>query len=58
MRWRVRQRTFTHVVGLHHLDAAERLGITDRRAVTVVTLRSTGAERAALAAIGPPALTS
>ncbi len=58
VRWRVRQRTFAHVVALHHADAAERLGITDGRTVTVVTLRSTGEERAALAAIGPPFLGS
>ncbi len=58
VRWRVRQRTFAHVVGLHHDNAAERLGITDGRTVTVVTLRSTGEERAALAAIGPPFLNS
>jgi hypothetical protein len=58
VRWRVRQRTFAHVVGLHHASAAEHLGITDGRTVTVVTLRSAGEERAALAAIGPPFLTS
>jgi predicted DNA-binding protein (MmcQ/YjbR family) len=58
VRWRVRQRTFAHVVALHHADAVERLAITDGRTVTVVTLRSTGAERAALAAIGPPYLAS
>ena len=58
VRWRIRQRTFAHVVALHHDDAAERLGITDGRTVTVVTLRSVGEERAALAAIGPPYLDS
>ena len=58
VRWRVRQRTFAHVVALHHADAVERLGITDGRTVTVVTLRSAGEERAALAAIGPPFLAS
>jgi predicted DNA-binding protein (MmcQ/YjbR family) len=58
VRWRVRQRTFAHVVALHHVDAVERLGISDGRTVTVVTLRSTGEERAALAAIGPPFLAS
>ena len=58
MRWRIRQRTFAHVVALHHADAVERLGITDGRTVTVVTLRSAGEERAALAAIGPPYLAS
>ena len=58
VRWRVRQRTFAHVVGLPHADAVERLGITDGRTVTVVTLRSTGEERAALAATGPPFLAS
>lgn len=58
VRWRVRQRTFAHVVALHHTDAVERLAITDGRVVTVVTLRSTGEERAALAAIGPPFLDS
>jgi len=54
VRWRVRHRTFAHVAGLPHADAAERLSITDGRTVTVVTLRSAGEERAALAAIGPP----
>jgi predicted DNA-binding protein (MmcQ/YjbR family) len=58
VRWRIRQRTFAHVVALHHADAVSRLGITDGRPVTVVTLRSAGEERAALAAIGPPYLTS
>jgi predicted DNA-binding protein (MmcQ/YjbR family) len=58
VRWRVRKRTFAHVVALHHADAVERLAITDGRTVTVVTLRSTGEERAALAAIGPPYLAS
>jgi predicted DNA-binding protein (MmcQ/YjbR family) len=58
VRWRVRQRTFAHVVALRHDDAVERLGLTDGRTVTVVTLRSTGEERAALAAIGPPYLDS
>jgi len=58
VRWRVRQRTFAHVVALHHADAVRRLGITDGRTVTVVTLRSAGEERAALAAIGPPFLAS
>src|SRR5690349_12858953 len=56
VRWRVRQRTFAHVAALHHADAAERLGVTDGSPVTVVTLRSAGEERAALAAIGPPYL--
>ena len=56
VRWRVRQRTFAHVVALHHSDAVERLGITDGRTVTVVTLRSAGEERAALEAMGPPYL--
>jgi len=58
VRWRVRQRTFAHVVALHHTDAVERLGITDGRTVTVVTLRSAGEERAALAAMGSPYLAS
>jgi predicted DNA-binding protein (MmcQ/YjbR family) len=58
VRWRVRQRTFAHVQALHHTDALERLAITDGRAVTVVTLRSRGEERAALAAIGRPYLAS
>jgi hypothetical protein len=58
VRWRIRQRTFAHVVALHHSSAVERLRITDGRTVTVVTLRSTGEERAALAAIGPPFLDS
>ena len=58
VRWRIRQRTFAHVVALHHDAAAKRLGITDGRTVTVVTLRSVGEERAALAAIGPPYLDS
>ncbi len=58
VRWRVRKRTFAHVQALHHADAVERLGITDGRTVTVVTLRSTGEERAALSAIGPPYLPS
>ena len=54
VRWRIRQRTFAHVAALPHSDAAERLSVTDGRPVTVVTLRSAGEERAALAAIGPP----
>src|SRR6478736_1498620 len=29
VRWRIRQRTFAHVVALHHDAAAKRLGITD-----------------------------
>ena len=58
VRWRVRQRTFAHVVALPHASAAERLSITDGRTVTVVTLRSAGEERAALRAIGPPFLDS
>jgi predicted DNA-binding protein (MmcQ/YjbR family) len=58
VRWRVRQRTFAHVQALHHADAATKLAITDGRTVTVVTLRSAGEERAALAAIGPPFLDS
>ena len=58
VRWRVRQRTFAHVVALHHADAVSRVGVTDGRTVTVVTLRSAGEERAALAAIGPPYLAS
>jgi predicted DNA-binding protein (MmcQ/YjbR family) len=58
VRWRIRQRTFAHVVALHHDDAVERLGITDGRKVTVVTLRSAGEERAALRAIGAPYLDS
>ena len=58
VRWRIRQRTFAHVVALHHDAATIRLGITDGRTVTVVTLRSVGEERAALAAIGPPYLDS
>ena len=58
VRWRIRQRTFAHVVALHHEAAVRRLGITDGRTVTVITLRSVGEERAALAAIGPPYLDS
>ena len=58
VRWRVRKRTFAHVVGLPHIDAAEKLGISDGRTVTVIIVRSTGAERAALTAIGPPYLAS
>jgi predicted DNA-binding protein (MmcQ/YjbR family) len=58
VRWRVRQRTFAHVVALHHAEAVDRVGVTDGRTVTVVTLRSTGDERAALRAIGPPYLDS
>jgi hypothetical protein len=58
VRWRVRQRTIAHVVALPHASAVERLAITDGRTVTVVTLRSAGEERAALAAIGPPFLAS
>jgi hypothetical protein len=58
VRWRVRQRTFAHVVALHHADALSRAGITDGSTVTVVTLRSVGEERAALAAIGLPFLAS
>src|SRR4051812_34053622 len=58
VRWRIRQRTFAHVVALHHTDAVERLGITDGPPVPVVTLRSAGEERAALSAIGPPYLDS
>lgn len=58
VRWRVRGRTFAHVVALHHADAVARLGVTDGSTVSVVSLRSTGEERAALAAIGAPYLTS
>jgi predicted DNA-binding protein (MmcQ/YjbR family) len=58
VRWRIRQRTFAHVVALHHADAVERLAITDGHPVTVVTLRSAAEERAALAAFGPPYLDS
>ena len=58
VRWRVRERTFAHVVGLHHADAVSRVGVTDGRPVTVVTLRSRGEERAALRAIGAPYLDS
>jgi hypothetical protein len=58
VRWRVRRRTFAHVVGLRHVDAAEHLGISDGRTVTVIIVRSTGDERAALMALGPPYLTS
>lgn len=58
VRWRVRGRTFAHVVALHHHDAAARLGVTDGSTVSVVSLRSAGEERAALAAIGPPYLAS
>jgi predicted DNA-binding protein (MmcQ/YjbR family) len=58
VRWRVRKRTFAHVVALRHAEAVERVAITDARIVTVVTLRSTGEERAALAALGPPYLSS
>jgi predicted DNA-binding protein (MmcQ/YjbR family) len=58
VRWRVRQRTFAHVVALHHADAVERLGVTDDAVVTVVSLRCVGEERMALAALGPPYLTS
>jgi len=39
-------------------DAAEKLGISDGRTVTVTIVRSTGAERAVLTAIGPPYLAS
>ena len=58
MRWRVRKRTFAHVAAMRHVDAAEKLGISDGRTVTVIIVRSTGAERAALTAIGPPYLAS
>ena len=58
VRWRVRGRTFAHVVALHHADAASRLGVDDGSPVTVVTLRCVGEERAALAALGPPYLDS
>ncbi len=58
VRWRIRQRTIAHVVALPHVDAVRRLGIADGRTVTVVTLRSAGEERAALAAVGPPFLSS
>lgn len=58
VRWRVRKRTFAHVVALRHADAAEHLGVSDERTVTVVLVRSVGDERAALAAIGPPYLTA
>jgi len=58
VRWRIRQRTFAHVVGMRHVDAAEKLGVVDGRTVTVIIVRSAGAERAALVAIGPPYLAS
>ena len=58
VRWRVRKRTFAHVAAMRHVDAAEKLGITDGRTVTLMIVRSTGAERAALTAIGPPYLPS
>ena len=58
VRWRIRKRTFAHVAAMRHDDAAEKLGISDGRTVTVIIVRSTGAERAALTAIGPPYLAS
>ena len=58
MRWRIRKRTFAHVAAMRHVDAAEKLGITDGRTVTLIIVRSTGVERAALTAIGPPYLPS
>jgi hypothetical protein len=58
VRWRVRKRTLAHVAAMRHVDAAEKLGITDGRTVTIMIVRSTGAERAALTAIGPPYLPS
>lgn len=58
VRWRVRQRTFAHVVALRDDETASRVAGSDGRRVTVVTLRSSGEERAALAAMGPPYLDS
>jgi hypothetical protein len=58
VRWRIRKRTFAHVAAMRHNDAAEKLGISDRRTITVIIVRSTGAERAALTAMGPPYLAS
>jgi hypothetical protein len=43
---------------MRHDDAAEKLAICDGRTVTVIIVRSTGAERAALTAMGPPYLAS
>jgi hypothetical protein len=56
VRWRVRRRTFAHVAGLHHEAAHRLLGVRDGRPVTAVTVRSRGAELAALRAAGPPYL--
>lgn len=56
VRWRVRGRTFAHVVALRHADAAERLGVRDGTTVSVVSLRCVGEERAALVATGAPYL--
>ncbi|MCH1868512.1 MmcQ/YjbR family DNA-binding protein [Nocardioides sp. CFH 31398] len=56
LRWRVRGRTFAHVMALHHADAVARLGAAPDAVVTVVRLRCVGPERAALAAIGQPYL--
>jgi hypothetical protein len=58
VRWRIRARTLAHVVALPHLVADERFGVTDGRAVSLVSLRSVGEERAALVATGPPYLPS
>ncbi len=58
VRWRIRQRTVAHVVALRDDAAVERFGVTDGRPVTLVSLRSTGEERAALLASGPPYLPS
>lgn len=56
LRWRVRGRTFAHVMALHHEDAVQRLGADPDAVVTVVRLRCVGEERVALTAIGPPYL--
>jgi len=56
LRWRVRGRTFAHVMALHHADTVDRLGAPEDAVVTVVRLRCIGSERAVLAATGPPYL--
>ena len=58
VRWRIRQRTVAHVVALPDEVAAARSGVADGRAVTLVSLRCVGEERAALVAMGPPYLPS
>lgn len=55
VRWRVRKKTFAHLVTLEQgAQGAFRAAARDDRDTTVVTFRAPGEEVAALAAAGPP----